>query len=138
MTESTSNSTGRKLLIMGAIIVLFPIVLFATGVLLMSEPESASIPPEWKLEAGVSAWDEGLLAYDAGNFEEAVAYWRQVPPTDPEYARSLRYVGWEIYADQLGQPRKALPYVHKSLIEKPFDGSSWQDLGRTYAGLIGL
>ena len=138
MTDLKNSSALRKLLITAVLLILLPVLVFGTTVLLLAEPEMASIPSALKLEAGVSAWEEGLLAYDSGDYQKAIAYWRQVPESDPEYARSLRYVGWEIYADQLGQPRKALPYVHKSLLEKPFDGNSWQDLGRTYAGLIGL
>ena len=104
---------------------------------------SSSVPAEkfdaqYLLPIDTDAWKAGRAAYDARDFERAVAYWQQVPTTHPEYPRSLRYIGWEVYADELGEPERALPYVHRCLAVDPFDGNTWQDLGRTYAALLGF
>ena len=57
---------------------------------------------------------------------------------DPNRGRALRYIGWEVYASEVGEPRKALHYVNRCALENPLDGNTWQDLGRTYAAVIGI
>jgi len=101
-------------------------------------PESEPVAAEYLVPPGADAWSMGRVAYDAGEFERAVAYWKQVPESDPQYARSLRYIGWEVYAEELGEPARALPFVHRCLWVAPLDGNTWQDLGRTYAVLLGF
>lgn len=107
-------------------------------VFVLPEDDDSEIPSKWVLPASVDAWSAGRAAYDAGSMEEAVAYWRQVPSGHREYARALRYIGWEVYADELGEPRRGLSYVHRSVLEEPLASNTWQDLGRTYASMFSL
>jgi hypothetical protein len=122
------------LIVIGSLIV----AAFLAFVIVLPEPDLDEIPAHLVLPRGADAWDAGRKAHDAGELEEAVAYWKQVSEDHPEYARSLRYIGWEVYAGERDEPRKALPYVHRCVLEAPFDGNTWQDLARTYAAVLGL
>ena len=125
------------------LLVLWVLLLLATGALVLAmfvilpEPETSVIPPEFVLAPGADPWEAANDAYGEGDLEAAIAFWRQVPPNHGQYARTQRKVGWEIYARRLGEPRKGLDYVHRSLLEKPFDGNTWEDVGRTYAMVLG-
>ena len=116
------------------------VVLLVTVVALIAvlQPAPPPIAAKYKLPPGVDAWDAGRTAYDERDYERAVAYWRQLDPSHPQYARSLRYVGWEVYAEKLDEPAKGLRYVHRSVLTEPLSENTWQDLGRTYASLFGF
>ncbi len=134
-----SQATGRKAL---RAIALSLLLLLGFGVaaftLVLPEDDLASIPAHLVLPAGADAWQEGSDAYRAGDLEVAAAYWRQVPETSEDWARSQRFLGWKLHVQEGGEPRKALPYVHRSLLADPLDGNVWQDLGRTYAATLGF
>ncbi len=141
MTEANKQhrkggvSKGRVAALAGSLPVLLGVALAMTVVLPAAE---AAVPAHLVLAVGVDPWEAGLEAHSTGEFEKAIAYWRQVPSSHPQHARSLRYIGWETYAKELGQPRKALGYVHRCVLVEPFQGNTWQDLGRTYAALFGI
>ena len=92
--------------------------------------------------ADPDAFDKGVDAYYAGEYEAALGYLTQVPSTHPEYAKAMRFVGWGIYANELGRPEEGVAYVNRSMAAAPLDGNVWQDLSRTYGdrllGMVGL
>ncbi|MEM8713815.1 MAG: hypothetical protein AAGG01_22970 [Planctomycetota bacterium] len=78
----------------------------------------------------------GSAALDAGDYPVALGYFLQVPKTDHSYNRAQRYIGWEMYAEELGLPATGLSYVHRALIDEPFSSNSWEDAFRTYGALF--
>ncbi len=126
---------GWKLLAGGAAVAL---ALFFGLLFLLPDHREDPIPAHWLLPPGTNAWDAGNAARDAGEIHKAIAYWRQVPEGDRQYARARRHIGWRLYTRELGEPRKALKYIHQSLMVDPLDGNAWQDLGRTYSAALGL
>ncbi len=80
----------------------------------------------------------GRYALREGRVEEALALWRSVPRGHEDWARAQRFIGYEIYGKALDEPRKGVAYVNRALAAQPFEGNSWQDLGRVYAQSLGL
>lgn len=70
-----------------------------------------------------------LAAY--GEVEDAIALLRSVPKSDNRYARSQRYVGWDLYTRKLNQPRVGLSFIQESIHNDPFSGNAWEDGYRT-------
>jgi hypothetical protein len=70
-----------------------------------------------------------LAAY--GDIEEAIALLRSVPKNHERYARSQRYVGWDLYTRKLNQPRVGLSFIQESIHNDPFSGNAWEDGYRT-------
>ncbi|MBC8405053.1 MAG: hypothetical protein H8E15_07495 [Planctomycetes bacterium] len=70
-----------------------------------------------------------LAAY--GDINEAIALLRSVPKTHERYARSQRYVGWDLYTQKLNQPRIGLSFIQESIHNDPFSGNAWEDGYRT-------
>lgn len=70
-----------------------------------------------------------------GDVESAIALLRSVPKEHPEFARSQRFVGWDLYTCELNQPRVGMHFIRQSIREDPMSGNAWQDgyrvLGRT-------
>jgi tetratricopeptide (TPR) repeat protein len=75
---------------------------------------------------------------DMGEPEEAAALLRSIPDDHPQYARAMRKLGWNIYADDLGDPARGVAFVNLSLKADPFEGNAWQDAVRVYAGGLGI
>jgi tetratricopeptide (TPR) repeat protein len=132
-------SPARRLALILGLLGSFLIVCFLVAMTIILPGEAPPpVQAKFLLPAGADAWKEGRAAYDTGDFEKAVEYWRQVPKDDPNRGRALRYIGWEVYASEVGEPRKALRYVNRCALENPLDGNTWQDLGRTYAAVVGI
>ncbi len=72
----------------------------------------------------------GRQAAADGNPEQAAALLRSVPSSHPQYARAQRFLGWDLYTQQLDQPRVGLAYANQSVRSNPFDGNAWQDIYR--------
>ena len=47
-------------------------------------------------------------------------------------------LGWNVYADELGDPGRGVAFVNLSLEADPFDGNAWQDAVRVYAHGLGI
>jgi tetratricopeptide (TPR) repeat protein len=133
-----TTSVQRKILIGLTSFSGFIAVLLFLLVVVIPLEDTTPIPSQYFLVPGEDPWDFGWAAYQEGDFEQAAAYWKQIPEDHPQYSRSLRYLGWELQAGEFNEPRKALGYVHQSVLEAPFDGNTWQDLGRTYGALLGF
>ena len=88
------------------------------------------------------AFDKGIEAYYDGEYETALGLLTQVPEGHPGYAKAMRFVGWGIYANELGRPEEGVAYVNRSMAADPLDGNVWQDFSRTYGtrllGMVGL
>ena len=82
------------------------------------------------------AYDVGMEAFRRGEFQVAIDRWQTVPTGDRGYSKAMRFLGWEIYAEELGDPLAGIPYVNASLWATPFDGGSWQDWSRCWAMLL--
>lgn len=120
--------------------ILVLLILFVGGTFVIAwlQPAPPPVAMEHLLGPGLDPWEEGQAAYDAGDYERAVAYWRQVDPNHPEHTRALRFVGWEVYGRKLDQPAQGFRYVNQCLLANPLDGNAWQDLGRTYGAMLGF
>lgn len=84
------------------------------------------------------AFDRGMEAYRAEDWHTAIAYFEAVPENDPRFAKAMRWIGWEIYAEELDDPKKGLPYVSRAMLSAPGDGNVWEDFTRTYGSAFGL
>lgn len=77
-----------------------------------------------------SLYDLGLQALSEGRTEQAIALLRSVPKDDRQYSRAQRFLGWDVYTRQQGNPEQGIPYALSSLRASPFEGNVWQDLYR--------
>lgn len=64
---------------------------------------------------------------DRGNVEGSIALLRSVPKDHPEYARSQRYLGWDLYTKELKEPRVGMHFIRQSIRDDPLSGNAWQD-----------
>ena len=76
--------------------------------------------------------------HELGDLDAALALYRSVPRSHPEYAAAQRIIGWKIYARQLEQPRMGVAYVNRSLRADPLEGNAWQDAYRIYLQALGF
>jgi len=85
------------------------------------------------VESGDDAsWDAGYRAMRDGDHETAYEFLRRVPREHPEYARAMRYCGWNVLSNRLDRPKDAVAFVHESVRTDPFDENVWEDLLRVY------
>ena len=75
---------------------------------------------------------------DTGDTDAALALYRSVPTDHPQYPRSQRRIGWDIYTKQLDDPRRGVAFVQAALHAAPEDGNCWQDIVRVYGHTLGL
>ena len=116
---------------------LLPIVLMVLAFAVFVGVTAAPVPAA-TATLDPDAYDKGMDAYQQRDYQNALFYLKQVQPSHPEYSRAMRYIGWEIYTEELGQPKEGVSWVNRSLLSDPLEGNVWQDLSRTYGGLIGL
>ncbi len=64
---------------------------------------------------------------DRGDIEPSIALLRSVPKDHPEYARSQRFLGWDLYTRELKQPRVGMHFIQQSIRAEPMSGNAWQD-----------
>ncbi|NRB26572.1 MAG: hypothetical protein HRU37_02700 [Roseibacillus sp.] len=64
---------------------------------------------------------EGMRALRRGNAEEGARLLAQMAPDHPEYARTMAMLGWQVFAEGLGQPKRGLPFVKKAYEVAPTD-----------------
>jgi hypothetical protein len=62
-----------------------------------------------------------------GNINGSIALLRSVPVNHPEYARSQRFLGWDLYTQELNQPRVGMHFIQQSIRRDPTSGNAWQD-----------
>ncbi len=74
----------------------------------------------------------GRHAARSGKIDQAVALLRSVPAEHPEYSRAQRFLGWDLYTEQLDRPDIGIDYVTRSLRADVFEGNAWQDAYRVY------
>lgn len=136
--EPDPSKRPRLLLYCGLALGFMIACLLLAMVVLLPGEAPPPVQAKYLLPPGADAWEVGREAYESGDWEKAIESWRQVPEDHPQRGRALRYIGWEVYAEEMGEPRKALHYVNRCALEHPLDGNTWQDLGRTYAAVIGI
>ena len=85
-----------------------------------------------------STYEAGRAAFDRKDYPAAIDHWKRVPPSNPNYAKAMRFLGWELHTERLEEPHEALRYVNAALLASPLDGNVWQDWGRTYGQFFGL
>lgn len=108
-------------------------ILAVSAVVLLANRGSPPLPSVALSEPGdADAWERGYRALVEGDARTALTHLRRVPKDHPEYARAMRYCGWNLLARRLHRPKDAVAYVHESLRHDPFDGNGWQDLARVY------
>ena len=64
---------------------------------------------------------EGMRALRRGNAEEGARLLARMAPDHPEYARTMAMLGWQVFAEGLGQPKRGLPFVKKAYEVAPTD-----------------
>lgn len=64
---------------------------------------------------------EGMRALQRGDAEEGSRLLSQMPQDHPEYARTMAMLGWQVYAEGLGEPKRGLPFVKKAYEVAPTD-----------------
>ena len=97
---------------------------------------AVNLTSERALDQGAAAipgaFEAGLLEFRAGNLEDAAALFERVPEDHPQYSTAMRFLGWEIYTNALGDPKRGVAYVNRAIWSDPLSGTAWQDWGRTY------
>ncbi len=71
-----------------------------------------------------------------GQFDQAIALLRSVPAGHRQYSRARRYLGWDLYTQELDRPRIGLAFVQDSIRASPLEGNVWQDGYRTLTAAI--
>ena len=64
---------------------------------------------------------EGMRALQRGDAEEGSRLLSQMSQDHPEYARTMAMLGWQVYAEGLGEPKRGLPFVKKAYEVAPTD-----------------
>ncbi len=64
---------------------------------------------------------EGMRALQRGDAEEGSRLLSQMSPGHPEYARTMAMLGWQVFAEGLGEPKRGLPFVKKAYEVAPTD-----------------
>ena len=77
----------------------------------LAEGEAPSLDP----------YREGMRALRRGNAEEAARLLARMAPDHPEYASTMAMLGWQVFAEGLGQPKRGLPFVKKAYEVAPTD-----------------
>ena len=105
------------------------VLLFGVAVVMVNN--AAQPAPE--IEAGdPDAYAKGMAAFEARDFETAERYLLQVDPSHPQYAKAMRFLGWEIYTRHHNTPERGVAYVNRALAADPLSGNAWQDISRAY------
>ncbi len=109
-------------------------LVLVVGVLLLVA--AVNLTSERALDQGTSAipgaFEAGMLEFQAGNLDDAAALFERVPEDHPQYAKAMRFLGWEIFTIARGEPKRGVAYVNRALWADPLSGSAWLDWGRTY------
>jgi len=71
-----------------------------------------------------------------GQIDQAIALLRSVPPGHRQYSRARRFLGWDLYTQELDKPRIGLAFVQDSIRASPLEGNVWQDSYRTLTAAI--
>jgi len=71
-----------------------------------------------------------------GQVDQAIALLRSVPPGHRQYSRARRFLGWDLYTQELDKPRIGLAFVQDSIRASPLEGNVWQDSYRTLTAAI--
>lgn len=117
--------------------VFLALVIAAVSALVVAANRGRPFLPE-TVVTDPAAYDIGMTAYRNGDFEAAREWLRRVPEDHPDYARAMRFLGFNVLARELGDPREGVRFVNASLLGNPFDGNVWQDLVRIYLRSLGL
>lgn len=64
---------------------------------------------------------EGMRALQRGDAEEGSRLLSQMSPDHPEYASTMAMLGWQVFAEGLGEPKRGLPFVKKAYEVAPTD-----------------
>jgi len=78
------------------------------------------------------------MARERGDVDQALALYLSVPKDHPEYSRSRRRIGWDLYTQRLSEPERGIAFVNQALFTRPFEENSWQDLARVYGRTLGI
>lgn len=109
----------------------------AVGVLLLgvfiAMVNSNAQPAQEVTERDPEAYAKGMAALEARDFETAERFLAQVSPDHPQYAKAMRFLGWEVYTRHYNTPDRGIVYVNRALAADPLSGNAWQDLSRAYA-----
>jgi tetratricopeptide (TPR) repeat protein len=76
--------------------------------------------PDLSLEAQLF-YDEGMTAFETGDFQKAAELLSRVPREHPDYAKAMRYVGYRIYVREWNKPLEGLPYLDRAYEAAPND-----------------
>lgn len=71
-----------------------------------------------------------------GQIDQAIALLRSVPRGHRQYSRARRFLGWDLYTQELDKPRIGLSFVQDSIRASPLEGNVWQDSYRTLTSAI--
>ena len=82
--------------------------------------------------------DLAMMKLDEDDVDTAIALLRSVPRGHPHYAKARRWLGWECYTKELGDPARGVAHVNASVMADPFSGNAWQDASRVYLHKLGL
>jgi hypothetical protein len=76
---------------------------------------------------------DGMEAYLARDFQRAVELLSRVPASHPQYAKAMRFVGYNIFVREWNRPQDGIPYVTRAWKAAPGDSKVMEDVTRAYA-----
>ena len=93
-----------------------------------SGPSSSDLHLDLKLsglaegeEPAADPYREGMRALRRGDAEEGARLLSQMDPKHPAYARTMAMLGWQVFAEGLGEASRGLPFVKKAYAAAPTD-----------------
>lgn len=128
--ESTGGPGRRPFVWFGllTLLLLTPLVLLGGTFALLEQDPSPPVQPMVPMPA--DPLEKGYELLSKGDTDGAIAALLCIPPTDRQYSRAQRFIGWEIYTNKLGRPREGLAFTRRAVLAEPGSGNCWEDLGR--------
>ena len=72
-------------------------------------------------DPALDPYREGMRALQRGNNEEGARLLSRLSTEHPQYARCMAMLGWQVFTERLGDPRRGLPFVRKAYAAAPTD-----------------
>lgn len=81
---------------------------------------------------GDDPWNAGMRAYYLHQYPEAVRQLARVPATQQEYAKAMRFAGYNVFVREWGRAADALPYLARAYRAAPDDPKVVEDAERGF------
>ena len=81
---------------------------------------------------GDDPWNAGMRAYHLHDYPEAVRQLGHVPADHPDYAKAMRFAGYNVFVREWNRSADALPYLARAYRAAPDDEKVLEDAQRGF------